>query len=67
MELPKKFIKSIEYFSKLPGIGNKKLNELNKHFKTYNKMKKASKSDFMQVKGITEYLADQLVKFFAKD
>ncbi len=50
----------------ISGIGNKKANALLKHFKTMNKIKNASKVQLLNVKGITQKDADQIVAFFQK-
>ena len=46
----------------IPGIGEAKKKELLKTFGSVNKIKKASKQELMNVKGINEKIADEIIK-----
>ena len=46
----------------IPGIGKVKKKALLKHFGSVEKIKKASKEELMEVKGITEKLAEEILK-----
>ena len=46
----------------IPGIGEIKKKELIKHFGSVKKIKKASKEELMKVKGITEKIAEEILK-----
>ena len=46
----------------IPGIGEAKKKELLKTFGSVNKIKKASKQELMEVKGINEKIADEIIK-----
>ena len=50
----------------ISGIGNKKANVLLKHFKTMNKIKNASFDELLNVKGITQKDANEIIAFFQK-
>ena len=46
----------------IPGIGEIKKKALLKHFGTVEKIKNASKEELMEVKGITEKIAEEIIK-----
>jgi len=50
--------------SKIKLIGEEKIKELFKHFKSLNNIKKASKQELMQVKGVGEKLAENIYNYF---
>lgn len=50
--------------TEIPGIGEKRKKELLKHFKSLEKIKKASIEELAQADGISERLAEDIYKFF---
>ncbi len=52
--------------TKIPGIGKKKQMILMNHFKTMDKIKRASKSDLKSVKGLTETNIESIYSYFNK-
>jgi len=53
--------------SEIEGIGEKKINDLIKHFKSVEAISKASKNDLMEVEGIGEFLANTIYNFYHQD
>ncbi|MBQ8425820.1 MAG: excinuclease ABC subunit UvrC [Clostridia bacterium] len=53
--------------SEIDGIGEKKINDLIKHFKSVESISKASKNDLMKVDGIGEFLANTIFEYYHKD
>ncbi len=52
--------------AKVEGVGAVKIKELLKHFGSMKKLSQATKQEIMQVKGIGDYTANQIVEFFQK-
>ena len=48
----------------IPGIGPTRRNALLNHFKTVDDIKKADKEQLMEVNGITETIAENIIKYF---
>jgi len=52
---------------KIDGVGEKRIAELFKHFKTFDKIKNASVEELQSVKGISKPLADKIYRYFNDD
>lgn len=50
--------------TEIPGIGNKRKKQLLKHFKSLDKIKRASLEELVQVDGISDKIARDIYKFF---
>lgn len=50
----------------IPGVGKKRREALLKHFKSIDKIKKASIDDFEHVEGITTKVAQDIIDYFEK-
>lgn len=53
--------------TKIQGIGDKKAKALLKHFKTIGAVKAATKEELLEVSGITEKLADNIIAYYRED
>jgi excinuclease ABC subunit C len=53
--------------TEIKGIGAKKANELMLHFGTLAALKNATREELLQVKGITESVADAVIEYFGKE
>lgn len=53
--------------TQIDGIGEKKAMSLLKRFKTLKAIKNASKQELLEVKGISEALADNIIEFYKKE
>ena len=51
----------------IPGIGKKRKQAIWEHFKTIAAMKRATVAEFMAVRGVSEYAANQIFAFFNQD
>lgn len=53
--------------TEIKGVGAKRANDLMLHFGTLSALKQASFEELMQVKGITEEIANAVLEYFGKD
>ncbi|MBO5914359.1 MAG: excinuclease ABC subunit UvrC [Clostridia bacterium] len=53
--------------TEIKGIGAKKANDLLLHFGTLAALKSATREELLQVKGITESVADAVIEYFGKE
>lgn len=53
--------------TKIDGIGEKKAKELLKHFRTIKAVKSASKDELMKVSGISETVAENIIRFYKEE
>ncbi len=53
--------------TKINGVGEKKAKALLKHFKTIKAVKSATKEELMQVSGITENLAENIISYYGEE
>ncbi len=53
--------------TQIKGVGAKRANDLMLHFGTLQRLKNATKEELMEVKGVTEMIADAIIEYFGKD
>lgn len=53
--------------TEIKGVGSKRANDLMIHFGTLQNLKNAEKEQLMQVKGITDVVADAIIDYFGKE
>ncbi len=53
--------------TEIKGVGATKANELMLHFGTLNALKNATKEELIEIKGITEPIADAILDYFGKE
>lgn len=53
--------------TEIKGVGAKKANDLMLHFGTLAALKSATKAQLLEVKGITDAVADAIIEYFGKD
>ncbi|MBR6562660.1 MAG: excinuclease ABC subunit UvrC [Clostridia bacterium] len=53
--------------TEIKGVGNKKANDLMLHFGTLSALKSATRDMLLEVKGITEPIADAIIEYFGKE
>lgn len=53
--------------TEIKGVGAKRANELMLHFGTLQKLKTATKEELLEVKGVTEAIADAIIEYFGKE
>ena len=53
--------------TEIKGVGAKRANDLMLHFGTLSNLKKATKEELLEVKGVTEPIADAIIDYFGKE
>lgn len=53
--------------TEIKGVGAKRANDLMLHFGTLSALKSATKEQLLEVKGVTEIIADAIIEYFGKE